>query len=113
MVAERVNRPLDTLQRFWPDKEAILYDAPLFDESAGRYSATPASDETLLLNKATGTLQRAFGMCQYNCYPVACSLPLCGRFISPDSTHPIHQPANQQKRAAHDFTHELLDHAGN
>lgn len=27
MVAERVNRPLDTLQRFWPDKEAILYDA--------------------------------------------------------------------------------------
>lgn len=27
MVAERVNHPLDTLQRFWPDKEAILYDA--------------------------------------------------------------------------------------
>lgn len=27
MVAERVNRPLDTLQRFWPDKETILYDA--------------------------------------------------------------------------------------
>lgn len=26
----------------------------------------------------------------------------------PDSTHPIHQLANQQKRAAHDFTHELL-----
>ncbi|VDZ81379.1 transcriptional regulator [Salmonella bongori] len=26
----------------------------------------------------------------------------------PDATHPVHQLANQQKRAAHDFTHELL-----
>ena len=27
MVAERVDYPLDELRRFWPDKEAILYDA--------------------------------------------------------------------------------------
>lgn len=27
MVAERIDYPLDELQRFWPDKEAILYDA--------------------------------------------------------------------------------------
>lgn len=27
MVAERVNYPLDELRRFWPDKEALLYDA--------------------------------------------------------------------------------------
>lgn len=27
MVAERVDYPLEELQRFWPDKEAILYDA--------------------------------------------------------------------------------------
>ena len=27
MVAERVDYPLEEIQRFWPDKEAILYDA--------------------------------------------------------------------------------------
>ena len=27
MVAERVDRPLDELRRFWPDSEALLYDA--------------------------------------------------------------------------------------
>lgn len=27
MVAERVDYPLDELMRFWPDKEALLYDA--------------------------------------------------------------------------------------
>ncbi len=27
MVAERINYPLDELRRFWPDKEALLYDS--------------------------------------------------------------------------------------
>lgn len=27
MVAERIDYPLDELRRFWPDKEALLYDA--------------------------------------------------------------------------------------
>lgn len=27
MVADHIDYPLDELQRFWPDKEAILYDA--------------------------------------------------------------------------------------
>jgi hypothetical protein len=31
-----------------------------------------------------------------------------GLYLLPDPEHPIHQLANQQKRAAHDFTHELL-----
>jgi hypothetical protein len=29
-------------------------------------------------------------------------------YVLPDPSHPIHQLADQQKRAAHDFTHELL-----
>ncbi len=41
-----------------------------------------------------------------NRYLVACSFAACTFY--PDPTHPIHQLANQQKRAAHDFTHELL-----
>lgn len=27
MVADRIDYPLDELRRFWPDKEALLYDA--------------------------------------------------------------------------------------
>ena len=27
MVADRIDYPLDELKRFWPDKEALLYDA--------------------------------------------------------------------------------------
>jgi AcrR family transcriptional regulator len=27
MVADRIDYPLDDLKRFWPDKEALLYDA--------------------------------------------------------------------------------------
>lgn len=27
MVADRVAYPLDDLKRFWPDREALLYDA--------------------------------------------------------------------------------------
>ncbi|TGC36417.1 TetR family transcriptional regulator, partial [Salmonella enterica subsp. enterica serovar Enteritidis] len=41
-----------------------------------------------------------------NRYPGCLFIAACTFY--PDPTHPIHQLANQQKRAAHDFTHELL-----
>jgi hypothetical protein len=41
-----------------------------------------------------------------NRYPGCLFIAACTFYPDPD--HPIHQLADQQKRAAHDFTHELL-----
>ena len=49
MVAERVAYPLNDLKRFWPDQEALLYDALRYEQfiarEQGRYTpARTASD---------------------------------------------------------------------
>ncbi|KPR41465.1 transcriptional regulator, partial [Citrobacter freundii] len=41
-----------------------------------------------------------------NRYPGCLFIAACTFY--PDPGHPIHQLADQQKKAAHDFTHELL-----
>ena len=108
MLAERVDYPLDELQRFWPDKEALLYDALrhlsqqvdvwrrqlLLDDSK-----TP--QQKLLARYAALTecvSQQRFPGCLFI---AACT-------FYPDPAHPVHQLAEQQKTAARDYTHELL-----
>jgi AcrR family transcriptional regulator len=107
-VAERVAFPLDELQRFWPDKEAILYDVL-------RYLSQQVEiwRRQLLLNDALTTEQKllarygALAECVNNHrYPGCLFVAACTFYPEPD--HPIHQLADRQKRAAHDFTHELL-----
>lgn len=44
MVADRIDYPLDELKRFWPDKEALLYDA-LRSQPAGGYLAQATDAE--------------------------------------------------------------------
>ncbi len=39
MVADRIDYPLDELRRFWPDKEALLYDALRYLSQPGGYLA--------------------------------------------------------------------------
>ncbi|EGF1024134.1 transcriptional regulator [Salmonella enterica subsp. enterica serovar Agona] len=108
MVAERVNRPLDTLQRFWPDKEAILYDALRYlSQQVDIWRRQLLLDETLSAEQKLLARYSALSECVINNrYPGCLFIAACTFY--PDSTHPIHQLANQQKRAAHDFTHELL-----
>ena len=108
MLAERIDYPLDELQRFWPDKEALLYDALrhlsqqvdvwrrqlLLDDSK-----TP--QQKLLARYAALTecvSQQRFPGCLFI---AACT-------FYPDPAHPVHQLAEQQKAAARDYTHELL-----
>ena len=108
MLAERVDYPVDELQRFWPDKEALLYDALrhvsqqvdvwrrqlLLDDSK-----TP--QQKLLARYAALTecvSQQRFPGCLFI---AACT-------FYPDPAHPVHQLAEQQKTAARDYTHELL-----
>ncbi|EBM7597999.1 transcriptional regulator [Salmonella enterica subsp. enterica serovar Kentucky] len=108
MVAERVNRPLDTLQRFWPDKEAILYDALRYlSQQVDIWRRQLLLDETLSAEQKLLARYSSLSECvSNNRYPGCLFIAACTFY--PDPTHPIHQLANQQKRAAHDFTHELL-----
>lgn len=108
MVAERVDRPLDELRRFWPDSEALLYDAL-------RYLSQQVDTwrRQLMLNEEMTTEEKM--LARYpaltNCvtknrYPGCLFIAACTFY--PDAEHPIHQLANQQKQAAFHFTHELL-----
>lgn len=108
MVAERVNRPLDTLQRFWPDKEAILYDALRYlSQQVEIWRRQLLLDETLSAEQKLLARYSALSECvNNNRYPGCLFIAACTFY--PDPAHPIHQLADQQKRAAHDFTHELL-----
>lgn len=108
MVAESVEYPLDELQRFWPDKEAILYDALRhLSHQIETWRRQLILDETLSAEQKLLARYSALSECMINHrYPGCLFIAACTFY--PDPSHPIHQLADQQKRAAHDFTHELL-----
>jgi len=108
MVAERIDYPLDEFQRFWPDKEALFYDAL-------RHLSQQVEiwRRQLLLNESLSKEQKllarygALTDCvSNNRYPGCLFIAACTFYPAPD--HPIHQLAEQQKQAAFAFTHELL-----
>ncbi|MDN8601512.1 transcriptional regulator [Citrobacter sp. S2-9] len=108
MVAKSVDYPLDELQRFWPDKEAILYDALRhLSHQIETWRRQLILDETLSAEQKLLARYSALSECMSNHrYPGCLFIAACTFY--PDPSHPIHQLADQQKRAAHDFTHELL-----
>lgn len=108
MVAESVDYPLDELQRFWPDKEAILYDALRhLSHQIETWRRQLILDETLSAEQKLLARYSALSECMSNHrYPGCLFIAACTFY--PDPSHPVHQLADQQKRAAHDFTHELL-----
>ncbi|MDX6019681.1 transcriptional regulator [Scandinavium sp. V105_16] len=108
MVADATDTQLDALKRFWPDKEALLYDVL-------RYLSQQVDiwRRQLMLNEELTSEQKL--MARYNAltecvsnhrYPGCLFIAACTFY--PDPEHPIHQMAERQKRAAHEFTHELL-----
>lgn len=108
MVAKEVAMPLDELTRFWPDKEALLYDVL-------RHLSQQVDiwRRQLMLNEELSNEQKvlarygALTECvSNNRYPGCLFIAACTFY--PDPEHPIHQLADLQKRAAHEFTHELL-----
>ncbi len=108
MVAERVDYPLDEMQRFWPDKEAILYDALRYlSQQVDIWRRQLLLDDTLSAEQKLLARYTALAECvSNNRYPGCLFIAACTFY--PDPSHPIHQLADQQKSAAHDFTHELL-----
>ncbi|STV96728.1 putative transcriptional regulator [Klebsiella michiganensis] len=108
MVAERVAYPLNDLKRFWPDQEALLYDAL-------RYLShqVDAWRRQLLLGRvaqrgaeAAGPLRRADHLRKQPSLSRCLFIAACTFY--PDPQHPIHQLAEQQKQASLAYTHELL-----
>lgn len=108
MVAERINYPLDEFQRFWPDKEALFYDALRhLSQQVDIWGRQLLLNEELTKEQKLLARYGALTECvSNNRYPGCLFIAACTFY--PDRDHPVHQLAEQQKQAAFAFTHELL-----
>ena len=108
MVAERVAYPLDDLKRFWPDREALLYDALRYlSHQVDVWRRQLLLDDTLTPEQKLLARYGALTRCVSNHrYPGCLFIAACTFF--PDAQHPVHQLAEQQKQASLAYTHELL-----
>ena len=103
MVADRVAYPLDDLKRFWPDREALLYDALRYlSQQVDAWRRQLLLDETLSAEQKLLARYSALTKCVSNHrYPGCLFIAACTFY--PDAQHPIHQ-----KQASLAYTHELL-----
>lgn len=108
MVAERLDYPLEELQRFWPDREALLYDVLRYlSQQVDAWRRQLMHNDELTTEQKLLARYGALTECVSNHrYPGCLFIAACTFYPDPD--HPIHQLADQQKQAAHDFSHELL-----
>lgn len=107
-VAGHVNYPVEIVRRFWPDSEALCYDALRYlsqQVDAWRHQ---------LLNDASKSHEQKL-LARYQAltdcvtrqrYPGCLFIAACTFY--PDPEHPIHQLADQQKRSAYNFSRQLL-----
>ena len=108
MVAERVSYPLADLKRFWPDREALLYDALRYlSHQVDVWRRQLLLDDTLTPEQKLLARYGALTQCVSNHrYPGCLFIAACTFY--PDPRHPVHQLAEQQKQASLANTHELL-----
>ncbi|MCZ4059486.1 transcriptional regulator [Pantoea sp. LMR881] len=99
---------VDQLQRFWPDRDALLYDAL-------RYHGQQIDTwrRQILLNGMLSPEQKLMARYQVlseqvsiGRFPGCLFIAACSFYPQPDQ--PIHQLAEQQKRASWQFTHDIL-----
>ena len=108
MVAERIDYSLDEFQKFWPDKEALFYDALRhLSQQVEIWRRQLLLNEELTKEQKLLARYSALTECvSNNRYPGCLFIAACTFY--PDRDHPIHKLAEQQKQAAFAFTHELL-----
>jgi len=108
MVAERLDYPLEELQRFWPDREALLYDVLRYlSQQVDAWRRQLMHNDELTKEQKLLARYGALTECVSNHrYPGCLFIAACTFYPDPD--HPVHQLADQQKKAAYDFSHELL-----
>ncbi len=106
MVAERVDYPLDELRRFWPDKEAILYDALRYlSQQIDVWRRQLMLDETQTAEQKLLARYQALSECVKTTAIRAVYLSLPVR-LSPNPGRPYSSTGRSAKSAAYDFTHD-------
>lgn len=108
MVADELGYSEQQLQRFWPDRDALLYDALRYHGQQ-----IDAWRRKLLLDDSKGAEQKLLARYQVLAeavnnqrYPGCLFIAACSFYPQPD--HPIHEIAELQKQASWQFTHALL-----
>lgn len=108
MVANEAHYPLADVRQFWPNSEALLYDALRYLSSqVDVWRRQLMLDDALTPEQKLLKRYHALTECVRNQrYPGCLFIAACTFY--PDPAHPIHQLADQQKKAAWEYTHELL-----
>ncbi len=108
-LTEITKIPLSDLSSFWPDNEALLYDALRYHaQQVDIWHRQRLLDESLSpQQKLLARYERIAEQVQNGRYPGCLFIAACNFF--PDIEHPIHQLAEQQKRASYQYTLSLLD----
>ncbi|WBM70289.1 transcriptional regulator [Buttiauxella sp. WJP83] len=108
MVANEADYPVKEIRQFWPDTEAVLYDALRYlSQQIDVWRRQLILDDELSLEQKLLKRYQALTECVNNQrYPGCLFIAACTFY--PEAAHPIHQLADQQKKAAWEFTHELL-----
>ncbi|CNE76026.1 transcriptional regulator [Yersinia nurmii] len=108
MLAEKLSLPVSDLQRFWPDREALLYDCLRYHgQQIDTWRRQLQLDENLTpQQKLLARYQTLNEQVQQQRYPGCLFIAACSFF--PETDHPIHQLAEQQKQASLQYTEELL-----
>ncbi|AUH02299.1 transcriptional regulator [Prodigiosinella confusarubida] len=109
MLADRLNMTTDELRPFWPDCEALLYDSLRYhSQQVDIWRRQVLLDSTLnTQQKLLARYQVLHKSVQQQRYPGCLFIAACSFF--PDVEHPIHQIAEQQKKASYQHTKTLLE----
>lgn len=99
----------EDLQRHWPEREKLLYDALCYhSDQIDAWRQKLLLDNTLKVSeKLLARYQVLEEAVRNNRYPGCLFIAACSFFPQPD--HPIHQVAERQKRASWQYTHDLLN----
>ncbi len=111
MVAERVDYPLDELRRFWPDKEAILYDALRYlSQQIDVWRRQLMLDETQTAEQKLLARYQALSECvKNNRYPGCLFIAACTFYPDP-ATLFINWPISKKRGLR--FHPRTVNHAG-
>lgn len=112
MMAGELDCSEQELRRFWPDQEALLYDALRYhSDQIDIWRRKMLLDESL---SPSEKLMARYSVLEESVnnqrYPGCLFIAACSFYPQPD--HPIHQIAEQQKKDSWQYTHELLSLLG-
>ncbi|TCV98977.1 division control transcriptional repressor DicD [Biostraticola tofi] len=108
MLAEELSLPIAQLQAFWPDREALLHDCLRYHaDQVDNWRGLLLKDESLdTQQKLLARYQVLDHQVRQQRYPGCLFVAACSFY--PDTGHPIHQLAEQQKQASLTYTRDLL-----